>query len=164
MNIFKYKDNFNLKDLIINILIPLIGGGLLYINMNHSDLYNSLKHPYFTPTSIVFQTMWIVLYIFMGLAAYRITLALNNSKVKKGELFFYYIQLLLNYLWIFIFFSFRLYGMAFIELLVLIIFLIITIIKFFMLDKVSGLLISPYLIWVLYVSYLNCGIWLLNEA
>lgn len=165
MNIFKYKNDFSLKDLIINILIPVVGGALVgFININSSALYNELKQPVLAPPSIIFSIVWPILYLLMGLAAYRITLVLKNTNVKKGELFFYYIQLLLNFLWPFLFFTFRLYGLAFIELIILIVFIIITTIKFYMADKLSALLMLPYLIWSLYAAYLNCAIWLLNEA
>lgn len=165
MNIFKYKSEFSFKTLLVNILIPLLGGFVVGIlNNNSKDLYESLEKPFLSPPSIVFPIVWGILYVLMGIAAYRVTLALRNSKVKKGELFFYYIQLLLNFLWPIIFFSFRLYGLAFIELIILFLFILITFFKFIKVDKWAGLLLLPYILWTTYAGYLNFFVWLLNEA
>jgi tryptophan-rich sensory protein len=67
-------------------------------------------------------------------------------------------------LWSFIFFSFRLYGLAFIELLILFVFVILTIIRFYQKAgiKVAALLI-PYLLWIIYAGVFNFFIWMLNE-
>ena len=79
------------------------------------------------------------------------------------QYFFYSLQLILNLLWPIIFFSLRLYGIAWIELVIIILLLIITIIKFFKIDKVSGILLVPYILWSGIFLYLNIVIWVLNE-
>lgn len=164
-NIFKVNEKFNFLDLLINIAIPL-GGGLLvgYINKGSMDIYNNLEKPIFAPPSIVFPIVWPILYILMGIAAYRIRMLGKEGQNVASGLFTYYIQLLLNFLWPFIFFSFRLYGISFIELVILLIFIIITFIHFIIKDKVSGFLLIPYLLWTTYAGALNFFIWLLNEA
>ena len=68
----------------------------------------------------------------------------DSGKDIGTSLFFYIIQLLLNYLWPVIFFSFRLYGMAFIELIVLFIFVGITFVKFIKLDKIADFIYTLY--------------------
>lgn len=164
-NIFKVNGKFNLMDLLVSVAIPL-GGGLLvgYLNKGSMGTYNSLEKPFFSPPSIVFPIVWPILYILMGIAAYRIRMLGKEGKNVASGLFTYYIQLLLNFLWPFIFFTFRLYGISFIELAILLIFIIITFIHFIMKDKVSGLLLVPYLVWTTYAGVLNFFIWFLNEA
>jgi tryptophan-rich sensory protein len=87
----------------------------------------------------------------------------DSGKDIGTALFYYLIQLLLNYFWSFIFFSFRLYGLAFIELIILIVFIVITFIKFIKLDKAAGILLIPYIIWVSFAGVLNYFIWAKNE-
>ena len=87
----------------------------------------------------------------------------DGGKDIGTSLFFYIIQLLLNYLWPVIFFSFRLYGMAFIELIVLFIFVGITFVKFIKLDKIAGFLFIPYMAWLIFAGVLNYFVWWKNE-
>ena len=47
--------------------------------------------------------------------------------------------------------------------IVLTILIIIMILKFYNKDKVAGLLQIPYLLWVLFASYLNIAIYILNK-
>lgn len=164
MNIFKVNGKFNLGDLIISLLITLGGSFVVGKFISGStEMYEGLNRPWFSPPSWVFSVVWTILYILMGIAAYRIYLRYKEGEKTKGALIFYGIQLLLNFAWSIIFFVFRLYGLAFIELIILLIFIIITTIKFFKFDKVAGWLMVPYIIWVSFAGVLNFFIWMLNE-
>lgn len=68
-----------------------------------------------------------------------------------------------TFAWSIIFFHFKLYGLAFIELIILLIFIVITTIKFLKFDKIAGILMIPYIIWVSFAGVLNFFVWLLNE-
>ena len=127
------------------------------------NTYEMLKKPFFTPPAIVFPIVWTILYILMGIAAYRIFMRNKQGADDKGGYFFYLLQLMINFLWSFIFFTFRLYGISFIVLIILFILIVITFIKFIKVDKIAGLLLIPYLIWVAYAGVLNFFIWVLNE-
>lgn len=163
-NIFKVKREFKIIPLLINILIPILGGFIIaYLNHNTINIYNMLKKPFFTPPNIVFQIVWTALYILMGISAYRIFMRNKQGLDDGGGYFFYLIQLIINFLWAFVFFTFRLYGVSFILLIVLIIFILITFVKFIKMDKIAGLLLIPYLMWVSYAGILNLFIWMLNE-
>ena len=163
-NIFKVNGEFKFIPLIINILIPVLGGFIVgYLNNNTMNTYEMLKKPFFTPPSIVFPIVWTILYILMGIAAYRIFMRNKQGADDKGGYFFYLIQLMINFLWSFIFFTFRLYGISFIVIIILFIFIVITFIKFIKVDKIAGILLIPYLIWVAYAGVLNFFIWMLNE-
>ncbi|MBU3102652.1 TspO/MBR family protein [Clostridium gasigenes] len=163
-NIFKVNGEFKIIPLLINILIPVLGGFVVgYLNRNTIDTYEMLKKPFFTPTAIVFPIVWTMLYILMGIAAYRIFMRNKQGADDKGGYFFYLLQLMINFLWSFIFFTFRLYGISFIVLIILLVLILITFIKFIKVDKIAGLLLIPYLIWVAYAGVLNFFIWVLNE-
>ena len=66
--------------------------------------------------------------------------------------------------WPILYFRFNLFGLAFIELIILIIFIVLTTISFFKIDKISGLCMVPYLLWSIFASVLNYFIWIFNEA
>lgn len=145
----------DLKKLFMNILIPLVIGGIVaFITMPFMD-YNSLRLPPLSPPSIVFPIVWTILYILMGVSAYLVS--------KKGNIpMIYYIQLGVNALWSIIFFVFKLRLLAFIWIILLIILVILMIIRFYKVDKVAAYLQIPYLLWILFAGYLNLGIYLLN--
>ena len=115
--------------LLINLLIPTIGGFLVwYINRDSITYYsNNVKKPFFTPPGMVFFIVWSILYVLMGIAAYRVYI--KNEEKNNGAYFFYLVQLIMNFMWSFIFFTFRLYGVAFIWLIILFVFVIITFVK-----------------------------------
>ncbi|GKU25488.1 TspO/MBR family protein [Clostridium folliculivorans] len=164
MSFFKVNNKFNIGNLIISILITLGGGLIIGFIINNADKqYVNLNKPMFAPPSWVFPIVWSVLYILIGIAAYRIYELKKQGKNTKNALVYYSIQLILNFLWPIIFFKLRLYGVAFIELIVLIIFILITTIKFFKVDRVAGFLMLPYILWSLYASILNLFVWIMNE-
>lgn len=97
----------------------------------------------------IFPLVWTVLYILMGISSYLVYKDTGN--VPK----IYFYQLLINYLWVFIFFTFNNFILAFIWLLFLIILVSFMIKKFYSINKLSGYLQIPYLIWLIIASYLN---------
>ena len=74
----------------------------------------------------------------------------------------YLLQLLVNLLWPIIFFILRMYFTAFLWIILLIILVIVMIKELLKVNKLSGYLQIPYLIWLLFATYLNLGITLLN--
>lgn len=104
--------------------------------------------------------VWTILYILMGVS-YGI---LKNNKLTNQEIdWLYYVQLGVNSLWSIFFFSFKWRLFAFIWIIVLAILIIFMILKFYNKNKVAGLLQIPYLLWVLFASYLNIATYILNK-
>lgn len=150
--------------LLINLIIPALGGALVgYINKNSFEIYKSLEKPFFTPPEIIFPIMWTILYITMGIAAYRVYMKNKIKGLKSDGYFYYIIQLLCNFAWTFIFFTFRLYGISFLWIIVISILVIITTLKFLRLDKIASVLMSPYILWLTFAGVLNYFIWMFNE-
>lgn len=164
LDIFRVEGKIYFIPLLINIIIPVVGGALVgYINKNSFEFYSTLEKPFFSPPAIVFPIVWTILYILMGIAAYRFFMK-NKIKGLNSDGYFYYImQLLFNFAWSFIFFTFRLYGISFLWLVVILIIVIITTIKFFKVDKLAGILMIPYILWLFFAGILNYFIWVLNE-
>ena len=162
--IFCVNNKFDFKGLLKNILMS-VGGGILVgvITRNSIDVYNELKKSFLTPPNSIFPIVWLILYTLIGIAAYRIYM---NNKAEKSDYngyFYYLVQLLVNFLWSIIFFNLRLYGISFILIIILLVLIIITTIKFFKVDKIAGILMVPYILWVAFASYLTFYIWMFNE-
>ncbi len=73
-------------------------------------------------------------------------------------------QLALNALWSPIFFGLRAPGLALAEILFLWGVLVATVVQFFRVRQVAGLLMLPYLLWTTYATTLNAGVWWLNRG
>lgn len=161
----KNKKKIRFIPLIISIAIPLFIGGITSLIIpNMQSIYESLVKPIFSPPSIVFPIVWTIVYILMGIASYKVYILKYDNIDVSSAIFVYGIQLLLNFLWTLIFFGFRLYGLAFIELILLNLFVILTIIRFYQKAGIKvALLLLPYLIWLIYAGVLNFFIWMLNE-
>lgn len=148
------------KIYIKSILISLIVGGIVGLIISKSIDYNNLIKPPLAPPSILFPIMWTILYILMGVSYGILKTKYQDDKQTKT---IYYLQLFVNALWSIIFFTLKLRLFAFIWILLLDILVIIMILNFYKKDKLSGLLQIPYLIWILFASYLNLAIYLLNR-
>ena len=148
------------KIYIKSILIPVIVGGIVGIIISSSIDYNSLTKPFLAPPSIVFPIVWSILYIIMGIS-YEI---LESNEQIDGKInLIYYIQLGVNALWSIFFFLLKWRLFSFIWILLLAVLVIVMIIKFYQKNKVAGLIQIPYLLWVLFASYLNIAIYILNK-
>lgn len=143
-----------------SILIPVIIGGIVGLIISGSIDYNSLQKPIFAPLSIVFPIAWTILYILMGIS-YGILKDKSLTDTKTDTI--YYLQLFVNALWSIIFFTLKWRLFAFIWIILLDILVIIMIINFYKKSKLVGLLQIPYLLWILFASYLNLSIYLLNK-
>ena len=148
----------NYKKLIISIIIPLGLGFLVGLLSNSGSNYKDLIQPVFAPPSWVFPVVWTILYILMGISDYLVKEELNTNK----SLNIYKYQLGVNLLWSFIFFNFKWYLFAFIWIILLIILVIKMIKEFININKTSGYLQIPYLIWLIFAAILNLSIYILN--
>lgn len=149
-----------LKIYLKSILIPVIIGGIIGLIISKSIDYNNLIKPILSPPSILFPIVWTILYILMGISY---AILESNSQVDSKINFIYYFQLFVNALWSIFFFSLKWRLFSFIWILLLDVLVIIMIIKFYNKNKTSGLLQIPYLLWILFASYLNLGVYLLNK-
>ncbi len=149
-----------IKIYIKSIAIPVIIGGIVGLIISSSIDYNSLEKPFLAPPSIAFPIVWTILYILMGVS-YGI---LKSKKLTNPEInLIYYIQLGVNSLWSIFFFLAKWRLFAFVWIIILAILIIIMILKFYNKNKVAGLLQIPYLLWVLFASYLNIATYILNK-
>ena len=144
---------------IIYSLLPLVGGVIVGLIISGYMNYSDMIKPPLSPPGIVFPIVWTLLYILMGISYF---LATKNNENNKELDQIYLLQLLVNFLWPIIFFVFKMYFTAFLWIVLLIILVIVMIKELLKANKISGYLQVPYLIWLLFATYLNIGIFLLN--
>ncbi len=123
--------------------------------------YTTIIKPSFNPPDFLFGPVWTLLYILMGIS---LSIIINDKpsfqRTKAIGIFFF--QFTLNLCWSFIFFKAHLLGWAFVEILVMWLSILIMIIWFYRLNRTTGLLQIPYLLWVSFASVLNGSIYYLN--
>ncbi len=120
--------------------------------------YSEIILPTFNPPSWVFGPVWTTLYILMSVAAW---IAWNKTSDKK-ILQVYFVHLFFNSLWSVIFFGFHQIFIALIDLGIILIFIIWLMKIYYQINKISFLLMMPYLLWSSYALVLNTTIFYLN--
>lgn len=147
------------KNYALSIIIPLALGGIVGFLISGSMDYDMLDQPPLSPPSILFPIVWTILYVLMGVSFGILRdKHLNDSNVKL----IYYIQLIVNLLWPIAFFVLKWRLFAFIWILILDALVVLMIFTFYKRNKTAALLQLPYLAWVLFASYLNLGVYILN--
>jgi len=122
------------------------------IVVGDNSWYQSIEKSSLTPASYVFKIVWPILYLLMGVVSYY----------KSSKIYYLYIfQLLLNGSWSWLFFYFNLPLIALIDIYLLIV-INCLIQQKLITNKVLFLIYLPYLLWILYASYLNLIIVILN--
>ena len=123
--------------------------------------YAGLNKPWFNPPNFLFGPVWFTLYVMMGVSLFMVWNTKSDMS-KKTAVIVFSVQLLLNALWSIIFFGMRNPGLAFIEIILLWVFILLSIIKFYPVSRKASYILIPYLLWVSYASVLNFSIWRLN--
>ena len=144
------------------LLTEAVGGLAGLLNRNAIEVYNtSVVKPPLSPPAWVFPVAWGILYALMGIGAARVWIT-PESPSRSRSLRLFLVQLLFNFVWTFLFFSFRLYGFAFLWLAVVWVLIVRMALSFYEVDRPAAWLQLPYLLWVLFAAYLNFGVWKLN--
>jgi translocator protein len=153
--------NNNLK-FIVSLLIPLSIGAVAgyFTSSAIGGWYSTLVKPSFNPPNNLFGPVWTGLYLLMGIACYLIWKSDNANKKKALQV--YALQLLLNFLWSFFFFYFKNPALAFVDIILMLITIAITIKLFYSINKTAAYLLVPYILWVSFATALNFSIWQLN--
>lgn len=123
--------------------------------------YTSLTKPALTPPSWVFAPAWVFLYVTIFIALLLFTLTESRKPKFLGYTYFI-VQMVLNILWTPSFFILNNPTLALIDIIALDVFVLLNIIEFYKVSKFSGLLLVPYLLWLIFATYLNAGILILN--
>ncbi len=128
------------------------------------EWFPTLVKPWFNPPAWIFSPVWSTLYVMMGIAAGLVwdQIDVKRELVRKALLFFA-IQLALNALWSILFFGLRNPLLALIEIVILWLMIYETYVQFGKINRFSGYLFIPYLLWVTFATILNGSLWWLNR-
>lgn len=125
-------------------------------------IYDQLALPPFAPPPAIFAPVWTILYILMGIAFFLVILNGLRAPNVRGAVFYFIIQLIFNVLWSVFFFTFDLHMAALVDIIILLVYIIITTAKFFKISKPAAALMIPYIVWVAYAAVLNFAVLMLN--
>ena len=142
--------------LLITFLASAIGG--FTTTSFKEPWYSQIILPSFNPPSWVFAPVWTSLYVMMSIAIWKIWI--NSFDLKLLKL--YFLHLFFNGTWSIVFFGFHQIGLALVNLIIIIIFIIMLMKKYLMRDRLSFYLMIPYFLWSSYALILNSSIFLLN--
>lgn len=151
--------------LLISIVICLIAGALgsFFTAPAIPTWYSTLIKLPIAPPNWVFFPVWTALFIMMGISLFLVwQKGFQNQHVKTALLIFA-AQIILNVLWSAMFFGLRSPIAGLIEISILWIFILVMILKFMRISRVSGLLLIPYIVWVTFAAIINFFIWRLNS-
>jgi len=123
--------------------------------------YNDLVKPIFTPEGQIFRPVWTVLYTTMAFSAWRLWMMVRVSEQKRVFSLFF-LQLVLNVAWPFVFFRIRDIGLSFMVIILLLFAIVGTIYAFRRIDQMASYLLYPYAFWVCFATILNAEIWVMN--
>jgi tryptophan-rich sensory protein len=127
------------------------------------SFYGQLVQPAWAPPPGVFGPVWTTLYTLMGIAAWLVWRS-GGFSANRQALSLFLLQLAFNALWSWLFFAWKLGGLAFAEIVVLWFLIAATLVSFWRVRKLAGALLIPYLAWVGFASVLNFALWRLNPG
>jgi len=123
------------------------------------DWYPTIAKPSWTPPGWVFGPVWTGLYAMMAVAAWLVWRKVGWG----GALIWFGVQLVLNATWSPVFFGMRQIGWACVNIVLLWGAIAGTMVVFWRVNAVAGMLFMPYLAWVSFATALNFAIWRLNS-
>ena len=145
------KNKYLSLGLILIITFLASGIGSFVTSSFKEPWYSEILLPSFNPPSWVFGPVWTTLYIFMSIAAWSAWKQTSDKKILQ----IYFIHLFFNSMWSVIFFGFHQIFVALIDLGIILIFIIWLMRIYYQVNKISFLLMMPYLLWSSYALILN---------
>lgn len=118
------------------------------------EFYAALEQPPWAPPAWVFGPVWTLLYAMMAIAAW-IVWKDGGIAATRIPLTFFMIQLVLNALWSWLFFAWRRGVFAELDIVALLAMIAITIVAFWRVRPLAGILMLPYFGWVAFATVLT---------
>ena len=143
----------NKKAVFIFVTASLLLGSLASSDASNDQWYQNLNKSNLNPPGYIFGIVWPILYFLMSISAYRTFNSIKNL---------FYVQLVLNTFWSWLFFSFHMPLISLIDINLLIFLNIFILFKMLKVDIFSGVIYLPYIMWLVFASYLNVFIVLNN--
>lgn len=123
-------------------------------NIAMSGFYPQIKVSEFTPPDIYFSVVWGVLYVLLVLS---FDMVLNSKKTKliKPAATVFTLNLFLQVLWCFVFFYNAQFLAGWTVLVILNFVTLLMIYMFYKINKLAGIMLVPYFLWLLFAAFLN---------
>jgi tryptophan-rich sensory protein len=125
------------------------------------SFYSQLVQPEWAPPAWLFGPAWTVLYALIAISAWLVWRS-GGLYSNRTALTVFFIQLALNALWSWLFFTWQLGELAFAEIMFLWVFIVATLVSFWRVRPFAGVFLVPYLLWVSFAAVLNYSLWQLN--
>jgi tryptophan-rich sensory protein len=123
--------------------------------------FASLHKPPLMPPGWVFGVVWTILYVLLGLSL-AMVLHARGAKNRQKAVGLFGVQLVLNFAWPPAFFAFHKVEAALSIIAAMIVVTVVMILVSWRIRVLAGLLLYPYLAWLMFASLLNYQILTLN--
>lgn len=145
--------------------VLILGDGIGYLSQSGSGnpWFAGLVKPFFMPPGWLFAVAWNILYILLAIAL-AIILAEPPSPRRKLSLLLFFVQLALNFAWSPIFFGWHDIALAKLVIFVMAAIAAAAAGQFMRIRKAAGLILIPYLAWLVFAATLNSTIETLNPS
>lgn len=144
-------------------LVMLLGflSGQLSGSGANNPWFEALDKPAIYPPPVTFGIVWSILYAMIGFA-FALVCAAWGSRGRGIAIIAFIVQLAVNLAWTPVFFSMHDIKAALIVIGVLDMLVLITTILFFRVRRWAGILMLPYLAWILFATALNYQFLVIN--
>ena len=150
------------------VLVAAAGAVGAVASLDARAFYGALAKPAWAPPGWVFGPVWSALYVMMGVAAWLVwrTVPAGVARLtdRRRGLALFVGQLALNALWTWLFFAWRRGAVAFAEILLLWLAIVVTAWYFSRVRELAAWLLVPYLCWVSFATALTWAVWQRNPA
>jgi benzodiazapine receptor len=124
--------------------------------------YLTLQKPAWNPPNYLFGPVWTILYVLMGISLWLIWKSNVSEAIQKKAIYFFALQLFINFWWSIVFFNFQSPALGLIVIILMLLCILLTIFQFAPISKTAAWLLVPYISWVSFATILNYTIWSLN--
>lgn len=152
----------SLRLLVMSLALTFAAAALGAIaSINAAAFYAHLARPAWAPPGWLFGPVWTALYLLMALSLWRVW-RVRPAKSRPVRLFL--AQLAVNAVWSWLFFRLHMGALSFAWIVLLVTLLGVTVTAFWQVSSVAGVLLLPYLAWVLFACALSWALWRANPA
>lgn len=123
--------------------------------------YQALTKPPLNPPDWIFPIMWTILYALIAAAGWSVWRERAQPKAQP-LLILFAAYMALNWSWSFVFFNAHQMLLGFIWIVALNLIAVVFILKAWDRVRIAAYLMIPPLMWTLFASYLNGGVYILN--
>lgn len=121
----------------------------------NNEWYKQLKKSPLTPPNWVFSVVWPLLYTSIVVYYVLMILYTSCSSFTCIPLILFTIQMILNFIWPIVFFTYEKPRPAFIVLLCMVVLTAVTVYYSYQISRSYTYIILPYLFWITFATYLN---------